>query len=183
VFLFLFPLLLGFAFNALSAFTASFSKKWGDRTGALISIVFRDVLGIPVWVIGFYLAALAPATNILPRWEGIQIIGWVLIAAGGLVILAALFTIRLRSLAPSVKDSLVGSGLYASVRHPIHSGTLLEFAGLFLLRPSAAIGLACALGFVWVLVQTVFEERDLLQRIPEYREYMNQVPRYFPRIG
>lgn len=96
--------------------------------------------------------------------------------------MASLITIRLRSLAPSTGDALAQSGIYARVRHPIHSGTFLEFLGLFIIRPSVTIGLACALGVIWVLIQTICEERDLLQRIPQYRDYMNRVPRFFPKV-
>ena len=182
MFFFLIPLVLGFTFNLLSAFTAAFSRKWGDRRGSIMTVLFRDILGIPVWAIGFCLAALASAPYLFERVPGIEIAGWTLIVAGAVIICVALITIRLRSLAPSMGDALARSGIYAHVRHPIHSGTLLEFLGLFLVRPSVTIGLACALGVVWALFQTICEERDLLQRISEYREYMNRVPRFFPRI-
>ena len=182
-FLFIFLLIVGFSINILSASTSLLIEKFGERNGALLTVLFRDVLGIPVWAAGFCLAAVAPSADLLPRAPAIQIIGWILIAAGGAIIVAALVTIRRRSLAPTARDALAETGLYARVRHPIHSGTFLEFAGLFLVRPSAAVGLACALGVVWLLLQTLFEERDLLQRIPSYRDYMQRVPRFFPRMG
>jgi protein-S-isoprenylcysteine O-methyltransferase Ste14 len=175
--------LVGFIFNSLSAFTAEFSRRFGDKAGSFITILLRDILGIPVWAAGFFLAAWTASPLIFDSTPGAKAAGWILIAAGGLIILASLITIRLRSLAPSTGDALAQSGLYARVRHPIHSGTFLEFLGLFVIRPSVTIGLACALGVIWVLIQTMCEERDLLQRIPEYRDYMNRVPRFFPRIG
>jgi protein-S-isoprenylcysteine O-methyltransferase Ste14 len=183
VFPFLVALILGFAFNLLSAFTAEFSRRFGDRAGSHITVLLRDVLGIPVWTIGFYLAAIAPSAFLFTPAPGTTIAGWCLIAAGAMIIVGAWATIRLRSLAPSATDSLAQSGIYARVRHPIHSGTFLEFLGLFLVRPSATLGLACGLGMLWLLLQTRFEELDLLQRIPGYREYMDRVPRFFPRIG
>lgn len=182
MFLFLIPLLIGFIFNLLSAFTTTFSRRFGDRAGSLLTILLRDVLGIPVWAAGFFLAAWASSPLVFESSPGVKTAGWILIVIGGLIILASLATIRLRSLAPSTGDALAQSGIYARVRHPIHSGTILEFLGLFLVRPSATIGLACALGVIWVLVQTICEERDLFQRIPAYREYMKRVPRFFPRI-
>jgi protein-S-isoprenylcysteine O-methyltransferase Ste14 len=182
MFLFLIPLLVGFVFNSLSAFTAEFSRRFGDRVGSLLTILLRDVLGIPVWAAGFFLAAWTSSPFLFKPAPGVKAAGWILIAAGGLIILAALVTIRLRSMAPSTRDSLAQSGIYDRVRHPIHSGTFLEFLGVFLVRPSVTVGLACALGVIWVLIQTMCEERDLLQRIPEYREYMDRVPRFFPRI-
>ena len=42
--------------------------------------------------------------------------------------------------------------------------------------------LACALGFVWLIIQARLEEIDLVQRLPAYKEYMKEVPRFFPRL-
>jgi protein-S-isoprenylcysteine O-methyltransferase Ste14 len=178
--MFLLFLLFGFACNLASAFTIIYSRKWGERIGSIFTILLRDVFGIPVWGIGFALAALTPAAPLFPATMLASIFGWVLVVAGGAIIVVALATIRLRAAAPTARDSLAESGLYARVRHPIHSGTLLEFLGLILIRPSGAIALACAFGIVWVLLQTRCEEWDLLQRIPGYGEYMKRVPRFFP---
>jgi protein-S-isoprenylcysteine O-methyltransferase Ste14 len=76
----------------------------------------------------------------------------------------------------------VNKGIYSYVRHPIHSGTFLEFTGIFLLFPRVTVGIACLIGLGWVLVQTWAEEQDLLKRIPDYHEYMKQAPRFFPRV-
>ena len=90
--------------------------------------------------------------------------------------------IAINSYEPSARDSLVQEGLYARVRHPIHSGVFLELIGLFLLRPTRVVTLACAAGIAWVIIQTRFEEFDLLQRLPDYRPYMARVPRFLPRL-
>lgn len=54
--------------------------------------------------------------------------------------------------------------------------------GLALLRPASTVALACAIGAGWLVVQALLEELDLVQRLPEYREYMKQVPRFIPRL-
>jgi protein-S-isoprenylcysteine O-methyltransferase Ste14 len=183
MFAFLIPLLIGFSCNLASAFTIVYAKRWGERTGSVLTILFRDVLGIPVWGMGFALAALASSPFIFNPSAWSAVIGWVLIAIGGVVILIALATIRLQSAAPTAHDALAETGLYARVRHPIHSGTLLEFLGIGLVRPNLTIAIACGLGVVWLILQTRFEEWDLVRRIPGYPEYMGRVPRFFPRIG
>jgi protein-S-isoprenylcysteine O-methyltransferase Ste14 len=182
-YLFLLPLLIGFACNLASAFTGAYSRKWGGRTVSLLTILVREVLGIPIWGSGFALAAVAASPPFLSPAHALCIPGWFLIAAGAAVIIAALAVLRRRSFAPTADDALADRGIYARVRHPIHSGTLLEFLGLVLVRPNLAMVLACGLGAIWVWLQTRFEERDLLRRIPGYREYMNRVPRFFPRLG
>lgn len=182
MFLFLIPLVLGFSFNLASAFTTAFTRRWGERGGSVLTVVLRNVFGIPVWAIGFGLAALTPSPVLFAVTIPTQILGWLLVGIGCVIILAALVTIRARAAMPSTVDALAQDGLYAHVRHPIHSGTLLEFFGLLIIRPTQVIALACALGIVWVLIQTRLEEQDLLQRLPAYREYMQRVPRFAPRF-
>ena len=182
VYEFLIPLLFGFACNLASAFTAAFSQCWGARNGALLTFVLRNVLGIPVWAVGMFMAFRAPQPPLFDPGLTGKAAGWGLVLVGGAVIVMALFAIRGRAAAPSMGDTLVQTGVYARVRHPIHSGTLLEFGGLFLFNPSAAAAVACALGVGWVLLQTRFEEIDLAQRLPGYRDYMRRVPRFVPRL-
>jgi len=182
MFYFLIPLLVGFGFNLASAFTSFYSRRWGKRRGQLVTILFRDVLGIPVWVLGLGLAMRTPSPALFASNSMTQISGWLLLLIGGLIILAALFTIRLLAAAPTNQDKLVKIGLYASVRHPIHTGTFFEFVGLFLIAPSLNMAAACMVGCIWILIQTRMEEVDLLQRMPEYRQYMQSVPRFWPRL-
>jgi protein-S-isoprenylcysteine O-methyltransferase Ste14 len=182
MFTFLFPLLFGFSCHLASAFTTAFSCRWGERGGSLITLVLRNFLGIPVWAIGFGMAIHVSSPFLLGPKMALKILGWFLIAVGGVIILIALFVIRWRAASPSTQDRLVQSGLYAHVRHPIHSGTFLEFLGVFCLKPTYAVAVACVLGFFWVWLQTRAEEYDLLQRLPKYQEYMNRIPRFFPRL-
>jgi len=183
MFYFLIPLIIGFSANLASAFTTAFSRRWGERRGTLVTIVLRDFIGIPVWGFGFWMAGRVQSLSVFVPTPLTTVIGWIFMASGGLVIILALAAIRWRAAAPARQDSLVEHGLYARVRHPIHSGALLEFLGLFLVLPILSVALACLLGMLWVLLQTRFEEYDLLQRLPGYDEYMKRVPRFFPRLG
>lgn len=177
---FLIPLILGFISNLASAFTTTYSEKWGKATGTFITIMLRDIFGIPVWAIGFLLA-IRESSGLLYDISLIsQIIGWIIISIGAVVILIALVSIRAKAAAPSTGDSLVKKGIYSMIRHPIHSGTFLEFTGLFIVWPSLPVGIASAIGFIWIFLQTRFEEHDLIKRIPEYKNYMKQVPRFIP---
>lgn len=179
---FLIPLILGFTSNVASAFTSAFSDKWGKTNGTLITILLRDIFGIPLWAIGFVMAIsessrLFYEVSFVPR-----IAGWIIIISGGLIIIIALVSIRAKAAAPSAGDKLVRKGIYSLVRHPIHSGTFLEFAGLFILWPSPQVGLASFSGLIWIVLQTKFEEQDLLKRIPEYKEYKSEVPAFLPHL-
>ena len=177
-------LLIGFVANGASAFTTAFARRWGERNGRRVSVVLRNILGIPVWSAGFVLAVQRPSP---PLFGGgglcAAVAGWLLVLGGAALVIGGLVALGRRAWAPSVQDTLVTHGLYAHVRHPVHSGVLLEFAGLALLRPTLPVVVACVLGCGWALVQTGLEERDLLRRIPAYREYMGRVPRWGRRCS
>lgn len=182
MFFFLVPLLLGFGLNLASAFTTVLSAWWGARHGQVASAVLRNALGIPLWVIGLALAAHAPSPLLFRPGLLVEAFGWLVVAAGALVILAALPALRWRAAAPSIHDTLVERGAYAHVRHPIYAAMFLEFAGFVLLKPTWPVAAACAIGIAWDVMQAKCEERDLLQRLPAYRSYMARVPRFVPRL-
>jgi protein-S-isoprenylcysteine O-methyltransferase Ste14 len=179
---FLMPLVLGFAFDSVSAFTTAFSRRWGERRGQQITFVLRNVLGIPLWVVGLGLAIRTRSPVVFSSTPVAEALGWLLLAGGSATQILALFALRWRAAAPSTRDTLVEHGPYAHIRHPIYAGLLLEFAGLVLVRPTQAAGLACLIGVAWVHIQARCEELDLLQRLPAYREYMKHVSRFLPRI-
>jgi protein-S-isoprenylcysteine O-methyltransferase Ste14 len=180
--MFLIPLLIGFACNSASTFTTFYSRRWGSRNGQLLSTILRNVLGIPVWVVGLALAMRESAALLFEPGLVVEISAWLLIAMGCVIMTWALLSIRRRAFMPSVQDALICNGPYAHVRHPIYSGLLLEFLGLILWQPTPPVLLAGAIGLSWTLIQARLEEFDLLQRLPNYRQYMGQVPRFMPHF-
>ena len=177
---FLIPLLIGFTLNVASAYTAEWSERWGARRGETVTAVLRNVLGIPVWAVGLILAVRTRAP-VLFSAPAAEFAGWLLLAAGCVVIALALHALRAKAAVPSTRDTLVEHGLYGRVRHPIHAGMFLVWISLVLVHPTAAVALASGLGAVWTLVQTGAEESDLMRRLPAYQDYMRRVPRFVPR--
>jgi protein-S-isoprenylcysteine O-methyltransferase Ste14 len=109
-------------------------------------------------------------------------LGWLLVIAGSIPLVWGHAVLGLPTGWPSIRDALVRHSLYAYVRHPIYAGGLLMFVGGVLLKPTATVGAACSLGFIWLIVQARLEEIDLVDRLPQYREYMKEVPRFVPRL-
>ncbi len=183
MYIFLVPLLVGFAFSSASTFTAAYSARLGKRGGQLVSVLLRDVLGIPVWFLGLALAVRASASQLVATNAASDVFSWFLLAAGSCLQIWAILFIRMRALAPTDRDSLVRQGPYARIRHPIYTGLLCQLAGLVLYVPTLPVILTCLIFIGWILLQVPLEERDLLRRVPGYDGYMQQVPRFFPRLG
>lgn len=180
---FLIPLLLAFLCCIASAFTAAYSRTLGRRGGQILSMVLRDVLGLPLMGWAFVLAARRPAPRLLgASWVG-DAAGALLLAAGAALIIWALAAVRWRAAAPSVGDALASTGPYARVRHPLYDGVFLELAGAAILRPTWPLLLSCLLSAGWILIQARVEEHDLLRRVCGYANYVVQVPPFLPRRG
>ncbi len=143
------------------------------QVALLVLLVFgpRSMAGLPPW----------PAEAVWPAWAG----GIGLMVAGGLI--AALGALRLGSNLtplPHPKDgaSLVVSGLYARVRHPIYLGLILAAFGWALFHQGwLTLAWAALLGGL-LDVKSRREERWLAARFPAYAEYCRRTHRLIPWI-
>jgi len=182
MFRFLVPLIIGLALAGLSAFTAAFSRRWGAGGGRRATFILRNLLGIPLWFYGFFLAWVAPARWVIRPDPITAAIALFLVIAGAIPVIWGHVELGFRTHMPSIKDTLISSGMYAYVRHPIYAGGILVLAGLFFLKPSLTVLIASAIVIVWAVVQARLEEIDLVERMPDYRAYMERVPRFIPRL-
>lgn len=82
MYVFLIPLLLGFALVGASAFTAAYSHRWGERAGEMATSILRNFLGIPLGFAGFTLAWLEPAPRLFGTDWATKALGWFLVLAG-----------------------------------------------------------------------------------------------------
>lgn len=178
----IFFIITGFTLVGASAFTAAFSRWWGEKGGQMVTMILRNLVGIPLWFTGFVLAWLAPSPFLFNPGLWTQLAGALLIVTGSIPFIWGHIELGWRTHMPSVKDTLVKHGLYAYARHPIYAGGFLLLAGIALLRPTYSFVIACILGEVWLTIQARLEEIDLLQRMPDYREYMKEAPRFIPHI-
>jgi protein-S-isoprenylcysteine O-methyltransferase Ste14 len=136
------------------------------------------------WVVGQVVAflVLAVVFAATPRDDlglPVEVLGWVLVGAGGL--LAADAVVRIRGHltpypAPVDGAPLHRGGAYGVVRHPIYAALVLEVFGLGLALGStwtsvAAFGLA---GFF--AAKLSHEEQLLLAAHPDYAVYQRRVP-------
>lgn len=182
MYLFLIPLLLGFVLGGVSAFTATYSRWWGERAGALATSILRNVLGIPLWLVGYILAWVQHAPLFFNPDVIIKTLSWLVIFAGAILVSWGHVMLGWRTHFPSIQDTLVRHGMYGRVRHPIYAGIFLTLIGFTLLNPTLPVALASAVAIVFFIVMAQLEEIDLIQRQPEYREYMKEVPRFVPRL-
>jgi protein-S-isoprenylcysteine O-methyltransferase Ste14 len=145
--------------------------------------------------LGIILAVVArigymPGPGIPPfRWNpALPAFGCVLLAAGGVLLLRSVHFLGVDNLAmlyvyfPS-ESLLVGSNIYAILRHPMYGALQTIALGLALVNGNW-FALTCALVFmlgVWSWAR-MLEEKELLERLgAAYAEYRRRVPAFWPR--
>lgn len=114
-------------------------------------------------------------------------LGLVLFALGWTIKALALrenaFAVTVVRLQSERRHTLVDTGPYHVVRHPMYAGSPLVHLGLSLWLGSYAAALYACLPLGLLLVRIGLEERFLRRALPDYTEYMQRVPyRLIPRI-
>jgi protein-S-isoprenylcysteine O-methyltransferase Ste14 len=148
-------------------------------------IMSAFVILFPGWLIVMGLDAVRYRWSVMPVW---------LLAAGGAVLALAMWiwhrTFQENTfLAPVVKiqqergHTVVSSGPYRIVRHPLYAGVLIFFPATALLLGSWW-GVAAAIPFaVGLVARTALEDRELQRRLDGYPDYARRVPyRLIPRV-
>ncbi|MGM0934451.1 MAG: methyltransferase family protein [Bacteroidota bacterium] len=119
----------------------------------------------------------------LPVWIDYLLLPLILIG-GGVVLLALLQLKTNLSIFPRPLrgSNLITHGLFKYVRHPIYSGILLSAFALALYLGSGYKLLIAFLLLILFYFKSSYEEKLLLQKFPEYKEYMKRSGRFLPGI-
>jgi len=141
---------------------------------ALILVVFlgpRTVPGLPVWP--------APLA-------GMSVVAGAVIALAGFgLLLAGLFRLgpNLTPLPyPTSRATLIRTGPYRLVRHPMYAGGIaLAFGWALFVRGWLTLAYATVL-FLFLEVKATREERWLVDRFPGYPDYQRRVRKLIPFV-
>jgi protein-S-isoprenylcysteine O-methyltransferase Ste14 len=131
--------------------------------------------------LGFIALLVVPALDYRFRWSTVPV--WAILAGDALVIVGFYFiflvyrenryTSATIEVAPG--QTVVSTGPYAIVRHPMYASALLYLVGIPLALGSYW-GLAALAGMLPFLLWRLFdEERFLAQNLPGYADYQNKV--------
>jgi protein-S-isoprenylcysteine O-methyltransferase Ste14 len=124
-------------------------------------------------------------------WSAVPLPAWVRWGGVGLAALGGTLLIwTFHTLGPNLTDTvvtrrvhtLVTSGPYRWVRHPLYTATALAVVGNSLTAANWFLLAAGGFVFAMMVIRTRREEKFLLDRFGDsYREYMARTGRFFPR--
>ncbi|MCE1163904.1 MAG: isoprenylcysteine carboxylmethyltransferase family protein [Bacteroidetes bacterium] len=138
------------------------NKIKAGRTSFII--IFADM--VVLWVSWFMLCG--ADTNILLIPSPVKYAGMAVTAAGSLLFLTALLTIRTLE---TYEGDLVTSGIYSKIRHPMYLGFIFWLVG-FPVFCGSYYSMILAIPFIFnVLYWRRLEELELSERFYDYEEY------------
>lgn len=83
---------------------------------------------------------------------------------------------------PSAKATLITSGVFRYIRHPIYTGFLLFLAGITISSGSVSQLVITILATGFFFVKASYEEKQLEKKYPGYRDYKNRTGKFLPRL-
>jgi len=82
------------------------------------------------------------------------------------------------------EHKLVTNGIYRYIRHPLYTFGASMFISFGMIADNWFIAALGILTFILMAIRTPKEEANLIEKFgDEYREYMKQTGRFFPKIG
>lgn len=157
---------------------------WWKNTRGEWYVAVQTVLFALVALGPLSMASLRPDLSATARVV-VGVIGLALGGIGLLLALAGLFGLGANlSVFPHPKDdaTLVQSGAYGIVRHPIYSGLVIGAVGWALLTVSTITLLYAGVLFVFFDAKSRREERMLARKFAEYTAYQQRVRKLIPFV-
>jgi protein-S-isoprenylcysteine O-methyltransferase Ste14 len=140
----------------------------------LVALQFACMLLLPVLALPALRLGNIPLATLLLAGTSLALLAWTLLHN-------RLGNFNIRPL-PKTYGSLVTSGPYRWIRHPMYTAVLLGGAALALMADPAP-GWAVWAGLALLLfVKSTFEERWMREQHPAYRDYAAQSKRFVPLI-
>lgn len=167
---------------------ASAEKISLKEEGLLITIALR-FSGLVVWV-AVFAYMINPAWMNWSRFELPTAVRWVGVVMGFLSVLLAYWTFRNlgKNVTPTVvtraNHSLVTSGPYRWIRHPLYVMGLIAYLGFAFLAENWFIAIMAVVVFVVIALRVRKEETRLVETFGDaYRQYMQQTGKFLPKLN
>lgn len=174
---------------------SAFWRRRAARAGERVSRRHEGLIAIPLRLAGLAILGGLVVYLINPRWmawsqidlpASVRMLGAFFVA---LAILGCVWVFRHLGLnitdtvATRRKHTLVTTGPYRWVRHPLYLGGAVGFFGHSLLTASWFIAAAALAALGLLVLRTRIEEEKLIERFgDEYRRYADRTGQYLPRL-
>jgi protein-S-isoprenylcysteine O-methyltransferase Ste14 len=103
----------------------------------------------------------------------LQIVGWILFIAGIALILLTILTLRKKH-----TESVIWSGVFSVIRHPMYLGSILLFLAMPCFLPHWIMVILAVVNAIFIYWFMLNEEQKNIKKFgDEYERYLQSVPR------
>ena len=151
------------------------NQPWTDRL-ILLAFMATAFVGVPAVAAldAFHWHILpSPPLVLASVGLGLFVLGWTIIAVA---LRANSFAVTVVRLQNERQHTVVDTGIYGVIRHPMYAGNPLVTVGMSLWLGSYVAVLFAVIPFMLLMVRIRLEERFLWRELPGYREYAARVP-------
>ncbi|MEX3916404.1 isoprenylcysteine carboxylmethyltransferase family protein [Paraburkholderia sp. BR10872] len=190
-----------FIFFAFTFFKPKTKRDWRSlgAFSAFIVALFTEMYGFPltIYLLSGWLQTHYPQTDWFshdaghlpemlfgwkanPHFGAFHLLSFVFIG-GGFWLISAGWQVLYRA---QRSHTMARTGVYASIRHPQYVGFVLIMFGFLLQWPTLlTLGMFPVLVYMYTRLARSEERESLAEFGETYRQYMNEVPPFIPRLG
>jgi protein-S-isoprenylcysteine O-methyltransferase Ste14 len=156
--------------------------RQGENMKTTVYFFTASVLLVASWLLYFLLLH-------HPLFPWLVYAGWAILGVGLVFIVLAIVTLRHKGRLEEGKDltrttTVVDSGIYAVVRHPLYLGWLLMYVAVILFSQHWLIVIMGVLGIVCMYLISRDEDQRLVEKFGDsYRAYIKSVPAMNALVG
>ena len=108
-----------------------------------------------------------------PTIEELVDVGWIIFGVGAFLYVLSVFTLRRKGV-----SSIVESGIYGIVRHPMYLGGMVMFFSHIFLGQNWIVAICTIVALVCCYVIILSDEQQNIEKFgDDYKRYMQEVPR------
>ena len=138
--------------------------------------VLLSIVGLTVILNGILMGLLEPLDVI----DELRIVAWIAFGIGCALVILSVVALRSKG-----TKSVIDSGIYGVVRHPMYLGGIFFYVYMILLAQHWLVAILAVIGMVCVyLTMKIEEEERCIKKFGDaYRQYMQRVPRANILVG
>lgn len=178
-------------FGIIHSFLASENVKQKAYNNGIKAITYRrlyNLLSVIIILVVLLLGGFIEPQSFMPNNKSSQSVGLIIATFGFLLTKLSFKNISFRAFLGLKEEERVPklqkAGIYARMRHPLYTATILFLFGFVIFSPSYTNLLHAICLFIYLFIGVQYEEKRLIKTFgKEYEDYKEQVPMLLPRIG
>ncbi len=178
--------IFGIIHSSLASGTVK-KKAYGAGFSPLAYRRLYNIIAVILFLLILLGGGLIPPEYFMPHGKSSQGVGLILATFGFFLTKMAFKEVSFASfigLKEEKESHLITSGIYARIRHPLYSATILFLIGFVIFSPSYTNLIHGICLFIYLIIGVQYEEKRLLKTFgKEYKQYKEKVPMLLPRLN